>query len=408
MEKSEVMERLHQAESGEAAKLLRDILRASVREALYGLVEEEISGLCGPRHRPKEGTPYYRSGSAASEVFLDGRRTEAKRPRVRRKSGEDASIEVHLKTWQTAQSPDAWEEAMMRAILCGVSTREQKRLHESELKGMSKSNVSRLWQRKAADLVGELMGRDLSKEPILALMLDGIHLADTLYALIAVGIYADGHKEVLGFRVGSSENIEVSRDLVSDLVHRGLQTAKGLKLLAVLDGSEPLKRAVWEFFPDAEIQRCLVHKERNIRRYLSQQHWMRLGQLFKDLRKAEGADAAIESLERIQGFLSDKNKAARDSLEEAGEELLAFFRLEVPATLNQTFLSTNIIENAIRNLRRHIGRVCRWRHESDHPERWIASGLKLAERGFRKVRGYRDLHRLVKALQRKGSKEVAA
>ena len=408
MNKNDVMQRLYQAESGEAAKLLRDMLRANVRQALYELVEEEISGLCGPRHRPCAETPYYRSGSADSEVYLDGSRTVAKRPRVRRKSEEDASIEVHLKTWQTAQSPDAWEEAMMRAILCGVSTRNQKRLHEGELKGMSKSSISRLWQRRAADLVGELMGRDLSKEPILALMLDGVHLADNLYALIAVGIYMDGHKEVLGFRIGSSENIEVSRDLVADLVHRGLQTAEGLKLLAVLDGSDPLKRAVLEFFPDAVVQRCLVHKERNIRRYLSKRHWMRLGQLFSDLRKVEGAEEAITALEKIQLFLSDKNKAARDSLEEAGEELLAFFRLEAPATLNKTFLSTNIIENTIKNLRRHIGRVCRWRHESDHPERWIASGLKLAEKGFRKVRGYRDLPALVKALRRKDKEEAAA
>ena len=297
---------------------------------------------------------------------------------------------------------------MMRAILCGVSTRNQKRLHEGELKGMSKSSISRLWQRKAVDLVSELMGRDLSVEPVLALMLDGVHLADNLYALIAVGIYMDGHKEVLGFRIGSSENIEVSRDLVADLVHRGLQTAEGLKLLAVLDGSDPLKRAVLEFFPDAVVQRCLVHKERNIRRYLSKRHWMRLGQLFSDLRKVEGAEEAITALEKIQRFLSDKNKAARDSLEEAGEELLAFLRLEAPATLNKTFLSTNIIENTIKNLRRHIGRVCRWRHESDHPERWIASGLKLAEKGFRKVRGYRDLPALVKALRRKDNEEAAA
>ena len=322
MEKSDLLNRLYQAETAEAASLLRDMLHRSVREALYGLVEEEISALCGPRHHPKEGSSFYRSGSAQSEIYLDGSRVSATRPRIRCKTGDGSSIEVHLKTWKTAQDPDAWEDALMRATLCGVSTRDQKRLHDSELKGMSKSSVSRLWQRKAADLVSELMGRELSGEPVLALMLDGVHLADNLYALIAVGIYADGHKEVLGFRIGSSENIEVSRDLVSDLVNRGLQTEERVRLLAVLDGSDPLKKAVLEFFPDAVIQRCLVHKERNIRRYLSKQHWMRLGQLFADLRKCEGADDALGALEHIEGFLSDKNKAARDSLGEAGEELL--------------------------------------------------------------------------------------
>ena len=68
MNKKVVMQRLYQAESGEAAKLLRDMLRANVRQALYELVEEEISGLCGPRHRPFAETPYYRSGSVDSEV----------------------------------------------------------------------------------------------------------------------------------------------------------------------------------------------------------------------------------------------------------------------------------------------------------------------------------------------------
>lgn len=399
MESSEIIERLHQAETGAAAQLLHEVLRAGVRTALYAIVEQEISGLCGRRHRPDKEATCVRAGSAKSDIYLDGRRVEAKRPRVRRKCADGGSVEVHLKTWQTAQSPDAWEDAMMRAIMCGVSTRDQQRMHETELRGMSKSSVSRLWQRKAAELVSELMGRDLSAEPVLAMMLDGVHLADNLYTLIAVGIRADGSKDVLGFRVGTSENNEVARDLMSDLVGRGLRTAEGLRLLTVLDGSDPLRRAVLEFFPQAVTQRCLIHKERNIKRYLPSRHWLRLTQLFSDLRKAQGAEAALEALERIQVFLSDKNKAARDSLEEAGPDLLAFFRLEVPSTLNKTFLSTNVIENAIRNLRRHIGRVCRWRHENDHPERWIASGLKLAGRGFRKVHGHRDLNSLVHALR---------
>ncbi len=102
MKNIELMERLQQAESGEAAKLLRDMLRANVRQALYELVEEEISGICGPRHRPEEATPYYRSGSAPSEIYLDGRRTAAQRPRVRRRSGEDGSIEPIFYTFKNA------------------------------------------------------------------------------------------------------------------------------------------------------------------------------------------------------------------------------------------------------------------------------------------------------------------
>ncbi len=123
MKKSDIMERLHQAESGEAAKLLREVLQANVRQALYELVEEEIIGLCGPKHHPKKGTPYSRAGTSPSEVYLNREKKKAKRPRVRRQTGENSRIEVHLKTWKAAQSPDAWEDAMISGdFMRGLNT----------------------------------------------------------------------------------------------------------------------------------------------------------------------------------------------------------------------------------------------------------------------------------------------
>jgi transposase-like protein len=222
-------------------------------------------------------------------------------------------------------------------------------------------------------------------------MLDGVHLADGLCVVIAIGFYVDGTKEVLGFAVGSSENTEVCRDLMGNLHRRGLQTRSGLRLLAVLDGSDALKRALLEFFADAVIQRCLVHKERNLRGYLPKKYWSELASLFKRLRRAQGREAAEAAREEIRAFLANKNQQARDSLEEASEELIAFHCLEVPSTLNTTFLSTNCIENAIKNLRRHIGRVCRWRKETDQAKLWVGSGLTLAQKGFRRIRGYENL-----------------
>lgn len=111
----------------------------------------------------------------------------------------------------------------MGAILCGVPTSDQEPLHESELKGISKSNVSRLWQLRATCLASELVCRDLSGEPILCLILDGV---DNLYVLVGIEIYADRHSEVLGFRIGKSENLEVSRDFVADLVIPALKLAE--------------------------------------------------------------------------------------------------------------------------------------------------------------------------------------
>lgn len=405
MEKREVIEGLYQAESQEAGQMLRCYMQGQVRSALQEIVEEEITSLCGAKYHPQSKSAFSRAGSAPSKVYIQGKPEAMNRPRVRRKDADGSEAEHPLETWKAASDPQEWEDALMTAILCGVSTRDYHKLHESELRGQSRSSISRQWQRKAASLVEEMMGRDLSTEPILGLMLDGVRLAEGLHAIIALGVRLDGNKEILGFRVGAAENGELARDLVADLLNRGLHTFAGVRLLVTLDGSAALRQAVRKFFPDAVIQRCLVHKERNIKGYLPKQHWLRLSQLFKALRNAQGGEAALEARRALEAFLSDKNKAAQESLDEAGEELIAFHRLEAPATLNRTFLSTNCIENAIKNLRRHIGRVNRWRSETDHPERWLASGLKLAEIGFRKIWGYRDLSKLKTALAQK--KEAA-
>ena len=122
------------------------------------------------------------------------------------------------------------------------------------------------------------------------------------------------------------------------------------------------------------------------------------------------AEAAQEVFGELRDFLADKNLQARQSLDEAGEQLHALFRLEVPNSLNPTLLSTNAIENAFKNLRRHIGRVCRWREDTNQADRWVASGLSLAQRGFRRVRGYQQLPELIRALeiaqQKQASKET--
>jgi transposase-like protein len=408
MNDSEVMQRLLQVGKEEARELFDGYVRTAAREAILRVALEEVEALCGPRYERDREAPCYRAGSASSPVYVRGQPEELTRPRVRRREGDGSSVEVFLKTFKVAQDPQSWEDALMAATLCGVSTRDQQRLHPEELKGLSKSALSRLWQTKAKEVAEEMQTRDLSGRPVLAVMLDGVRLADGLWVVIAIGFYVDGTKEVLGFAVGSSENSQVCRDLMGKLHRRGLKTKPGLRLLAVLDGSDALKGAILEFFPDAVIQRCLVHKERNLRGYLSKKCWSELGALFKRLRRAQGREAAEAAREEIRVFLANKNQQARDSFEEAGEELIAFHCMEVPSTLNTTFLSTNCIENAIKNLRRHIGRVCRWRKETDQAKLWVGSGLTLAQKGFRKVRGHQDLGHLEQALQRKDSREVAA
>jgi transposase-like protein len=327
-------------------------------------------------------------------------REPMQRPRVREVGEDGSSTEVNLKSWKLAQSPEQWEEATVRAVLCGVSTRDMPSLRQSELKGQSKSEVSRLWQRKSAELVEQMQQSDLSDFDPVVLMLDAVVLSSDLVATVALGINAEGKKKVLGFRVGSSESKEVCRDLLSNLARRGLSAPEGRFLFAVLDGSEALKRALLEVYPDTLIQRCLVHKERNLQGYLANRHWAELARLFKRLRKCQGAKDAKAAAEAIEAFLEDKNAQAKGSWLEAGEEVIALPRLGVPNDLHRSLLSTNCIENVFKNSRRHIGKVCRWRESTDQADRWLASGLILASKGFRRIVGHKHLPELVRALER--------
>lgn len=388
-----------QVEQPETAEVFRALVRQMARDALLKIIEGEVESLCGRRYHPDEDAGFYRSGSTISPVYVEGRCESLRRPRVRRRLENGGSEEALLKSWQLASDPGEWEEAMMRAVLCGVSTRKVGALREIDVRGESKSSLSRLWQKKAAVLAEEMCESDLGGFDLLVLMVDAVVLSGGLVATVALGIDTEGAKRVLGFRVGSSENAEVCGDLLSDLRRRGLAVPPQRRLLAVLDGSMALKNGVLREFPGVLIQRCLVHKERNIRGYLPRKHWAELAKFFQRLRRSQGAEAGKEAADAIEAFLRDKNAQARASFEETGEELLTIFRLNVPNTLHVSLLSTNAIENVFKNLRRHIGRVCRWREETDQANLWLSSGLILASKGFRRISGHGDIEHLVRSLE---------
>jgi putative transposase len=280
--------------------------------------------------------------------------------------------------------------------MAGVSSREIKQV-KPRSPSVSKSNVSRLWQSVGHKFVDQLRTPSLSEQDWAVLMLDGIRLSKDQLAIVAIGITSDGYKHVLDFDLGSTENTDVCRDLMRRLKARGFHCAR--RLLAVLDGSDALRTVVKEFFPDSVIQRCLVHKERNILGKLSRRHWGELARLFKRLRSVQGKEAAEEVVGELETFLKPLNSQALASLHEAGEDLIALHRLNVPNTLHRNLLSTNAIENSFRNTRRKLGRVTRFRAETDQATRWLAFALTEVEKGFRRISGYRDLPKLVEALK---------
>ena len=142
----------------------------------------------------------------------------------------------------------------------------------------------------------------------------------------------------------------------------------------------------------------MIHKERNIKGKLSRRHWGELTRLFRRLRNVQGIEAAEEVFGELKAFLKPINAEAYRSLHEAGDDLLALHRLNVPNTLHRSLLSTNAIENSFLNTRRKLGRVTRFRAETDQASRWLSYALLAAEKGFRRISGHSALPALIAAL----------
>ena len=397
MNEVSLLQSLGQVSASETGQVFRDFLRGHVREMICEVMAAEVTELCGPKHTPS-GSAHYRAGTSPGRVLYEGEREEVVRPRVRCKSGDGASHEVELTSYRVAKDPEQLQTQIVQAIVSGVSTRGIEEIKPSS-PGVKRSNVSRLWQEAGSKFVEKLRGKELKSKAWCALMLDGIRLSSEQTAVVALGIDSEGRKHVLDFALGSSENLEISRELVSRIVARGFSCEH--RLYAVLDGSDALRAAVKEFFADAIVQRCLVHKERNIKGKLSKRHWGVLSRLFTRLRSVQGIAAAEEVFGELRAFLQPINEEAFRSLHEAGDDLLALHRLEVPNTLHRSLLSTNAIENSFLNTRRKMGRVTRFRADTDQASRWLSYALLEAEKGFRRISGHDSLTHLIAALQRR-------
>ncbi|MDB4645266.1 IS256 family transposase, partial [Rubripirellula sp.] len=396
MNEANLLECLGQVSASETGQVFRDFLRGHVREMICEVMAAEVTELCGPKHDPSSSA-HYRAGSSSGRVLYEGEREGVVRPRVRQKSSDGSSHEVELATYRVAKDPQQLQAQIVQAIVSGVSARGVEEL-KPDSPGVKKSNVSRLWQEAGSQFIEQLRGKDLSSITWFALMLDGIRLSKDQTAVVALGIDSEGRKHVLDFALGSSENLEVSRELMSRIVNRGFSCDH--RLYVVLDGSDALRGAVVEFFADAVIQRCLVHKERNIKGKLSKRHWGEITRLFTRLRDVQGIEAAEEVFGELKAFLKPINAEAYRSLHEAGDDLLALHRLNVPNTLHRSLLSTNAIENSFLNTRRKLGRVTRFRAETDQASRWLSYALLEAEKGFRRISGHSCLPALIAALAR--------
>jgi putative transposase len=407
MDNVKLIEMLAQAENGTVQGVFEDFIRGTMRYAFVEAMCEEVEGLCGPRHKRAQNVDSkpecYRAGNAWGVAFFGTDSEEVKRPRVRRRTATGASQEEPLKTYEAGKQGDALRKTILRCFVAGVSTRKIDEVAPSGRR-TSKSEVARQWESKGAEYIAALRERSFADDAYVVLMLDGVVLSDTLIVIVALGVTDGGEKKMLDFEIGSSENAETAEALTDRLVAHGFRLA-ARRPLALLDGSKALRRAVVRHWPEAAIQTCLVHVARGIRGKLARRWHGELERLFKRLREASSSEAAREALDALEHFVASHSAEGLKKLETAREEMLTLFTLDVPDTFNKPLLSTNSIENSIRNMRRLLGRVTRWRAETDMASRWMACAMLEAEKGFRRIQGYRQMGLLIEALNRNQTQE---
>jgi putative transposase len=366
---------------------------------LAELMEEEVDEVVGPKGRHDPARSAVRHGHEAGEVTLGGRRVPVERPRVR---SVDGTQEVALQTYAHFADRDPLTRLVLERMLAGVSTRRYERVLEpvgakvEETAGStSKSSVSRMFVERTRESLGELMARRLDDVRLAVMMLDGIDLKGRTN-IVALGITTDGVKIPLGLWEGSTENATVATALLSDLVDRGLDPTQGI--LFVIDGAKALRKAINAVFGNAPIQRCIRHKERNVLEHLPERDRPAVKRRLRSAWAETDHTRALDRLQALAGELDHTHPGAAGSLREGLEETLTLTRLKIKGPLKRTLESTNPCESMIECVRRTSRNVKRWQ-SGEMGLRWTAAGMLEAERQFRKIIGYRDLAKLVIAIE---------
>ncbi|MBA3562228.1 MAG: IS256 family transposase [Actinobacteria bacterium] len=367
---------------------------------LAELMEEEVDEVVGAKGRHDPERTAVRHGHESGEVTLGGRRVPVERPRVR---SADGMSEMPLCTYQHFASRDPLSRLVLEQMLAGVSTRRFERTREpvgSEVeaaaRSTSRSAVSREFVARTRENLLGLMSRRLDDVRLAVLMLDGIELKGRC-CLVCLGITSDGVKIPLGLWDGSTENATVARELLSNLVSRGLDTGQGV--LLVIDGAKALRKAIDEVLGPVPVQRCVRHKERNVLDHLPERDRPPVKQRLRRAWARDDHERALRELRSLAAELERSHPGAAASLREGMAETLTVTRLGVKGSLKRTLQSTNPCESMIEIVRRTSRNVKRWQ-SGDMCLRWTAAGMLEAERQFRKIIGYRGLATLALAVER--------
>lgn len=381
-------------------KGLMELVHRMGLAALDEVLRLDAEKLVGPKGRRQRGRARNHWGATNGELTFGGRRVQIPRPRVR----DRVDGEVVLPMWEIVNGADPLPPRVEQQIALGVSTRRYADSLEplpSDVvtRGISKSAVSRALIGKTRARLRAFLSQRLEELSLVAMFIDGIELGGAT-VVVALGLTADGSKVPLGLWQGSTENAVLGVALLNDLVERGLRFDG--RMLFVIDGGKGVRKALTDVFGDrAVVQRCQVHKRRNVRDQVSTPRRSYVQRLMNEAYRSQSTETARGRLRQLASWLENNGEpGAAASVREGLEETLTVLKLKLPRALQRTLATTNPVENLNGAIRRVTRNVKHWHNgPSLMITRWAALGIAEGSRRFRRIKGHKDLPVLVNALR---------
>jgi transposase-like protein len=382
-----------------------DVMGRATIEAILKMSAEEVAG---KRQQGKASErPCYWHGTQPGRVSLAERQLRVDKPRLRkRKAAPGEQAEIEIPAYEALRKDERLADRMLGILMRGVSTRNYREVlpEMAEQVGVSKSQVSRENIDAGERLLQELAERDFSQHDLLVLYIDGMRFGDYL-VVAAVGVDAQGNKHVLAIREGATENAEVAKTLLEELVARGVKP--GRRRLFVIDGAKALRVAIDQVYgANQPVQRCRQHKLRNVLGHLPKEQHDQARSTLKAAWKLVPQEG-LAKLRQYAEWLERQWPSAASSVREGLEEMFTVNRLNLPASLRRCLCTTNLIDSTDSGVRQRTRRVTNWQSGS-MVLRWAAAGFVETEKNYRRIMGYQQLWMLKAALDEPLSEESFA
>jgi transposase-like protein len=365
---------------------LIDVTGRAAIEAVLQLSASQAAGGAAQQGKRRAGDVVF-YGRQPGQVMLSDRKLEVERPRLRTRGR--AGREVEVPAYTAMQDGEQLGARTLEILMRGVSTRNYKEVIPTmaETVGVSKSDVSRRVVEASEAEVEALLSRRFDELKLLVIYIDGLIFGD--YTMIgAVGVDSEGNKHVLGIREGATENSTVVKELLEDIVARGVDPKR--KMLFVIDGSKALRAAINAVFGAQQpVQRCRAHKLRNVLDHLPKEQRDQAKSVLRAAWKLD-AKAGMARIRKLAEWLERDYPSAAASLLEGLDECFTINRLGLPPSLLRCLATTNIIESPHAGVRIQTRRVTHWQN-GKMVIRWLASAFIRTEKRFNKIMGYRDL-----------------